>query len=270
MSSLIIATLNTWKCDGRYRDRLRWMADGLLALRPDIVLLQEAFVCNELGLDTARHLADHLSLGVARLPGRQKARVFEGQRRRSFSDLAILHRMRPLAQTGLRLPQHKDDPDRQAQRVDFDWQGIPLAITNVHLTHKRGEDGDRAREQQVLASTEFCHPPSHGLALLGGDFNAAPSSAAIRNMIPPADARKLSPRLADSRGTFQGEYDKEATLIPRIDHLFVCKDNKCNADVIWEWERVEMNVPVGPHDEFPSDHAAVVAKLSVDTATTQE
>jgi len=268
VSSLIIATLNTWKCDGRYRDRLAWMADGLLALRPDIVLLQEAFLCNEFGLDTARHLADHLSLKVARLPGREKARMFEGQRRRSFSDLAILHRMRPLAKARLPLPQHKDDPDRQAQRVDFEWQGIPLAITNVHLTHRRGEDGDRAREQQVLASTEFCHPLSQGIALLGGDFNAAPSSAAMRNLIPPAGATELSPMSADNRGTFQGEYDKEATPTPRIDYLFVYKDNKCNAEVTWEWERVEMNMPVGPHDEFPSDHAAVVAKLSVDTAPT--
>ncbi|NRA30760.1 MAG: endonuclease/exonuclease/phosphatase family protein [Parvularculaceae bacterium] len=265
MNSLIIATLNTWKCDGRYQDRLGWMADGLFALQPDIVLLQEAFVCAEMGLDTAQHLADYLNLHVARLPGREKARMFEGRRRRSFSDLAILHRMRPLAQTGLQLPQHKDDPDRQAQRVEFDWRGIPLAITNVHLTHRRGEDGDRVREQQVLASTQFCHPPTHGLALLAGDFNATPSSAAIRNLTPPAGVRKLSPRSADRRGTFQGENDKEATLIPRIDHLFVYKDNRCNVDVTWEWERVEMNVPVGPQREFPSDHAAVVAKLSVDT-----
>ena len=41
-TGLRIVTINTGKCDGSYRARLRWLASELSRLVPDIIALQEA------------------------------------------------------------------------------------------------------------------------------------------------------------------------------------------------------------------------------------
>ena len=63
-----ILTLNTWKCDGAYRPRLQAMAQGLAALAPDVILLQEVFATEDDRADTAGYLAQALSMWATRAP----------------------------------------------------------------------------------------------------------------------------------------------------------------------------------------------------------
>ncbi|MCY7358638.1 MAG: hypothetical protein LH609_14505 [Rudanella sp.] len=50
-----LLTINTWKCDGQYRQRLALLKTQLGALRPDVVFCQEVF--RAAGADTGRELS---------------------------------------------------------------------------------------------------------------------------------------------------------------------------------------------------------------------
>lgn len=141
MQTLTIVTLNTWKCEGRYRDRLQWMADGLKALKPDFVLLQEAFVCQECGADTATFLADALALHAESMTGRRKPRLFDGALRDSSSELSVLSPIKPTERAETPLTPHPLDPERAAFKLDFTWRTHALTIINTHLTHRSDHQG---------------------------------------------------------------------------------------------------------------------------------
>jgi endonuclease/exonuclease/phosphatase family metal-dependent hydrolase len=67
-----VVTLNTWKNEGDYLRRLPLMRDGLAAMAPDVVCLQECFVAE--GFDTAARLAAELGLDLHPAPARAKPR----------------------------------------------------------------------------------------------------------------------------------------------------------------------------------------------------
>ena len=260
--TLKVATLNTWKCDGAYRDRLGWMAEGLAALAPDYILLQEAFTCRSPEADTAQHLADAVGLSAFSLRGREKLRAFEGGKRMSSSDLAILAPTVPTARIELALLGHTLDPERSALILDFNHCGLPLRLVNTHLTHIKGESGSLVRQRQAQQVLEHALSAPSGICITGGDLNAELGTPEVQTL---ADPPHLTPQDDDRSGTFQGACFRAGNPIPRIDHLFVYKNKDCNAHVTLTSSTVHLNVPIGTQGNFPSDHAAVLVKLSVDT-----
>lgn len=173
---LRLVTLNTWKCDGAYRERLPRMAAGLAALRPDIVLLQECFASTAGQAHTARALADALGLPLWETPSRAKARPFEGQAVDSHAGLALLGACTPVEV--LPLPAHPRDGERVAQVARWHGPGPALWIGHVHLA--AGADAASAREQQCQRLTERLQALAQGEAsVVGGDFNAEPQDAAL-------------------------------------------------------------------------------------------
>jgi endonuclease/exonuclease/phosphatase family metal-dependent hydrolase len=60
VANIKIITINTWKCDGEYRERMRSLAEGLRLLKPDIIACQECFVSEE--ADTLKFLAAELHM----------------------------------------------------------------------------------------------------------------------------------------------------------------------------------------------------------------
>ena len=266
--ALKVVTLNTWKCDGRYWDRLDWMAKELERLSPDIVFLQEAFTCPACSADTADWLASALGLEAHPLTGREKERMFEGAPRWSSSDLAILCPFTPLRRREVTLTGHEADPDRKALALDVECHGLPLRLVNTHLTHTRDPEGQRARHQQAKQVFDLASPLGAEFSIVGGDFNANLNTPELDIFSHSStDRRRVHPPIDDPKGTMQGERFDPDRIPARIDHLFVFKNLSSKADVTFNREAVVMDSPVGPRGEFPSDHAAVVAELSVDTRT---
>jgi len=171
-----ILTLNTWKCDGAYRQRLAAMVPGLSALQPDVVLLQEAFATDDGQADTARHLAQALGLIATVAPARHKARAFEGHHRPSTSGLALLTREPPPSHHVLQLPFDPADGERIAQLAQLVHQGQTFWVANLHLTHLSHAAALRA---QQLATTLAALHRLAGTApmVVGGDFNSGPGHA---------------------------------------------------------------------------------------------
>ncbi len=154
-NQLRIITLNTWKGDGRYQRRLERMAQSLKQLQPDILCLQESLRTEDLRLDTAGCLGRELGLEVLFWPGRRKNRIIEGEEHDCYSGLAILSPQRAIEQQLLPLPNCSGDLDRTALSALFDWNGLPLVITNTHLTHISGKDTLREKQLQAAMTSAW-------------------------------------------------------------------------------------------------------------------
>ncbi len=232
-----IVSLNTWKNEGDYLRRLGLMRDGLAALSPDVVCLQEAFV--GAGHDTATWLAAELGMDCHAAPARAKLRQHGAEMVHSTSGLAILTRHVGMSDT-LALTSEPADGERIAQRLDLIVDGWDLRILNLHLTHLR--DAQRLRGQQLSEALAWADEGLFGSLVVAGDLNAAADDPALAAL-----GLKASPRTV--HGARQG-------LAPpgggAVDHcvLHHADDWRC----VGSFRALEAADADG---WFPSDHAAV-------------
>lgn len=252
-----VITLNTWKCDGAYRDRLALMARELAALAPDVVLLQEVFVAPEIGADTGSHLAAALAMERAYAPAREKPRQIEGRRVNSQSGLATLSRWPIVQASVLSLAADARDGERIAQFVKIAVAGEPVLFVNLHLTHL--EDANALRQEQlrqILDHLASLDPPD--TVVVAGDFNAPPDSAPLR-WLCERSGFAVHNRIVDS----PGQAWRPTKLLsssgrePRcIDYIFSLGDARWPAAEQISLERVLDRPAAGL---LPSDHAGVRA-----------
>ena len=230
-----ILTWNTWKNTPPYSARLAAMTRAAEAARPDILLLQEAFV--GAGADTARHLARALGLHCVAAPSRAKRRVHEGAMVASTNGLAILSRQAAASSRIIALPGHPDDPDRIAQVARIG----ALTVVNLHLTHlvSGGDALRRGQARHLLDRLEADTP-----TLLGGDLNAEAVDPAV-SALRQAGFRDLAEARPDP--TIDGR---------RIDFLMTRAMTLSSVETVL--------VGADPVDGVaPSDHAGVLAELEV-------
>lgn len=169
-----ILTWNTWKNTPPYRARMEVLVREAGAVRPDIVLLQEAFVGG--GADTAADLAEALGLRCLAAPARAKPRQQEdGSMVDSTNGLAILSRDEVCEPWVIALPPHPDDPDRIAQVARIGG----LTVVNLHLTHLA--DGDALRRDQIFHLLAHLEPEAP--TVLGGDLNAEQGDPAVTALL---------------------------------------------------------------------------------------
>jgi endonuclease/exonuclease/phosphatase family metal-dependent hydrolase len=248
-----LVTLNTWKGEGSYRQRLSSMAHGLASLAPDAVLLQEALVTADGQADTAEHLAHRLGMQHVAAPARRKPRLFEGQLRMSSSGLALLVRTAPVASQVVVLPTAAADGERIAQIVAIEVAGQRLWLANLHLTHLPGADALR-HDQLMTCLIALRHCAGDEAAVVGGDLNSASDSAALAAALrqpwnfsnPFSGQRKTTHRDANGR-----DLD--------LDHLLLSPG--------WPADAVRSAfVALDPREAgatvAASDHAAVVVDLA--------
>jgi endonuclease/exonuclease/phosphatase family metal-dependent hydrolase len=167
MPSLRIVSINTGKGDGAYQRRLELLSEGLRALDPDVVLIQEALKSDDGALDTLRFLADRLDLHPSFAPARFKPREIEGIQYNTWSGIGILSKVAPDEIVPIELPMDPRDGDRVSLVAHFG----NLAIASVHLTHLRDAEAALVRRRQietVLDSDAFRDATD---VLIGGDFN---------------------------------------------------------------------------------------------------
>lgn len=237
-----VITLNTWKGDGAYTQRLAAMAAGLHALAPDVVALQEALAAPAAGHDTAAHLATALGLTAATLPLRRKPRAVEGRVLDSTSGLAVLSRWPIRAQRAVPLTSDPRDGERAALIVDIDAPRGPITVACVHLTHLADADALRQREwQEVQAAVGGCQT-----VIAVGDFNA------------PIERFDLD-GFTDSRqacGEAETPTYVEGASAACIDHVL------CRGLTAAGWRTALGEAPPGC-DVCASDHRAVVVDFNL-------
>jgi len=226
MDSLRVLTLNVWNRKGPWEKRRSLIREGIQALSPDVVGLQEVLfdgnhtqadeLCEGLGYETAFGMAHDLGEGVhfgnailSRFPI-DKRQVFPLPTAGGDERRALLFAM-------LRSPEGR----------------LPFFVTHLNWKFYEGV----VREAQVVAIAEHVmHEAPIGTdlpAVLVGDFNAVPESAEIRFLRGLQSLAGKSVHFTDCFGavgkgpghTFDSENNPYAgptyELPRRIDYIFV-------------------------------------------------
>lgn len=248
-----LVSLNTWKAEGDYPQRLRAMAEGLSALHPDVVALQEDMRTPDGQTHTALALSRALGLRLNWIPARDKMRRMGVRHVRSTAGLAVLSREPAQEVRTLSLPDDPADGERVAQCVRLPGPSGDWWLVNLHLTHlPHRPDLRHAQLKTVLGALAF----EAGMrpVVLCGDFNAGPGEpeqAVFRHPFGPlldafGNRSKLTHR--DERGHAANLdhillYVTGAGPVPRVHRAWTALDRP------------------DAHGVMSSDHWAVCADL---------
>ncbi|MBI5545673.1 MAG: endonuclease/exonuclease/phosphatase family protein [Deltaproteobacteria bacterium] len=260
MDSIRVVTLNLWNDREQPERRLEVVAEGLRALEPDVVALQEVregpFVAQ------ATTLARMLGLGSA-------FGVVDPSSPGGPVGNAVLSRYPIDSVQNHSLPSSPDDP-RAALQARVRTPSTEVRVVSTHLSWE--PQAAPRREEQVLALDEICQAPADAFVLLCGDFNTAPSAAVVR-FLTGCDS------LA-GRGTFFR--DAWARRHPSADGFTYSSTNPCAVRWIEQNRRIDYIFVRGPvlhHGEravldsrivldvpaadgtWPSDHFGVLAQI---------
>ncbi len=249
-----IVTLNTWKGERDYANRLRCLADGLARIEPDVVLLQEVLVASAGEIDTGVFLARALDMYLCFAPARRKRRRVGERSVDCYSGLAILSRL-PLSATRiLALNSNPRDGERVALWAECHLGSVVVGLLNVHLTHL--DPGDRLRAQQVGQLVDFLDTRVTDLCVLGGDFNAGVHSPELHRLAGRDDAISVWDECNAGNDLNTLNFDGRGC----IDHLFRFGGGVLG--IRWAALSVALDRPTCD-GSFASDHAAVVADLDL-------
>jgi len=181
MQNLSIVTINTWKCDGDYFNRLFLLAEELKTIAPDIIACQECFHLQDGVANTLGYLAEHVGMHHLFLPGRNKPRYFEGKWQDSLSGLGILSRFPLTELPSVLLPLTSEDDERKLQQAMVNLpNGEKVLLTNLHLTHISDAEHTRLLQIEKLASIINQNQTNHHI--ICGDFNSTSSSLEIEKL----------------------------------------------------------------------------------------
>lgn len=178
-----IITLNTWKCDGNYFNRLEVLLKELNKAGADILLLQESFHSVDDIYDTTRFLAQQLNFSSFSSQSRRKERQLMGNIIDSFSNVSILSRYPIINSYIIPLPSNAEDGGRDVIAAVISVNKHKILVISLHLSHLG--DGDELRKQQLLHSI---NQPFFGFdydaVFIGGDFNCIINDGFIADLQP--------------------------------------------------------------------------------------
>lgn len=166
MPTLKIVTINIFSDLSLWHERRGLIVQGLKALNPDLVSLQEV----SLPENNARWLADQIGLQHVYLcPKTGQASKREA--------IAILSRLPFYSQGMLDL----ETQNRVAQYVQVRVADHPVIIANGHFFWQPGDSPERQR--QIARLLEWLHTLAMDMpVVVCGDFNSTPESPSIRRM----------------------------------------------------------------------------------------
>jgi endonuclease/exonuclease/phosphatase family metal-dependent hydrolase len=261
-TTFTLVTLNTWKGEGAYRQRLLRTEQELNDLRPDAVALQESFQASDADADTATWLATHCGMHVTQAQARPKPRLFEGRKVLSTSGMGMLCRQPWISSQALPLPSSPLDGGRLAQIVTFQAGPHTVRVANLHLSHLPGAEGASLRALQLHAVLQHLQSlGAAGATLLCGDFNSELSSPGIAEcMASPwglVDTFTLAylPREAtffNDQG--QGQVLDHVLLVPSLSTGEV---DVRSADTVLRCDRPDVD------GVAPSDHSGLIVQLKL-------
>jgi endonuclease/exonuclease/phosphatase family metal-dependent hydrolase len=246
-----IGTLNVRNTADRWSERAELLVEQLVALRPDVIGLQEI----RRPARQARWITARVNARIP--PERPNYAAFATYKtgvRRWWEGLALLSRFPALGQEWLDLA----GGNRVAQRVRVSTpDGGTLEVYNVHLHHAAG--AEQLRLAQVERVLDWMGRAPDLPQVLVGDFNSDPDSPAIRRI-----TERLRSAYAAIHGT-EPELTAPTALSPHfgqhavtIDFIFV------NERVALHDARLAFDQPHAADDRlFPSDHFGLLATISI-------
>jgi endonuclease/exonuclease/phosphatase family metal-dependent hydrolase len=265
-----LVTLNLWGEQPPFERRMELILEGLRALEPDLVTLQEVREVPGKVPNMAQTLAEQLGFQVAYAVATPWGGGEEG--------LGILSRW-PIAYFSHReLPHAVPEERRRVLGAAITSPGGELPVFTTHLNY-RLTDGAK-REDQVAAIDHFVaewakNRPTPLPRLLAGDFNATPEHDEIRFLrgLRTVEGRRVHWQDAWHRlhegepgWTWARANPQTARLHwldrdRRIDYVFVSPVARDGRGEIHEC-RIVLDLP-GTDGVFPSDHYGLLAEVQI-------
>lgn len=244
-----------------YEERMELMADGIAALAPDVIGLQEIEIAVEQGerlADLIRERDPTLDYDLSQVfkPGAAAALTGEGvgiMSRSPLSDIAILEMDEGRVSLFARLA---------------DVEGHSLAFTCTHLT---SDGGDALRAQQASDTLAFLEDNARpgDARVLVGDFNAVPGDDAITNVTDAGYSDTYLEKHGEE-ATLQGGNTSPVALGTdnpaqdfrnRIDFIFARSGDETALEV--HDSEVVLDAPRAD-GLYPSDHLGVLTTLRLE------
>jgi endonuclease/exonuclease/phosphatase family metal-dependent hydrolase len=254
---LSILTINTWKSDGNYSNRIKALVKELKKMKPDIILLQEALQTNHCNYNTALSISQALNYNYYTTLSRYKMRIVEGVEMLSYSNQAIVSVMPVNFEKNLELPTHEKDGDRHAQLISFRYGEKNILIINIHLTYLKDASDIRKKQLEYIVNN-ICEYKYHDAILIGGDFNCRIDEAieGLNNndFLAKDTFFKNSGGIDYTMSGLKGNYkiDHIIQLLPQsLEELPII-----SSEVVFENFDKEYNVKI-------SDHNGVLCKISI-------
>jgi endonuclease/exonuclease/phosphatase family metal-dependent hydrolase len=263
MQKLSVITINTWKCEGDYLVRIKYLADELLILNPDIILCQECFCCDSKGISTLGYLAEKLEMYQNYVPSRKKERFFLNECVISESGLGILSKFEIEKSEFTKLPNVPGDDERMLQKLTIELPNSQkLQIVNVHLTHINTLKNYR------LSQVDFIIDQIENIKdifIIGGDFNGLPDSEEINRLISKGNVIDLFSGFDPlvERSSLVEPYERGKKL--NVDYLFTSKKNIENGDIEIINAQTVLDHKNPNNNQYASDHFGIMVKLQTHT-----
>jgi endonuclease/exonuclease/phosphatase family metal-dependent hydrolase len=272
--TLRFLTLNLWGENGPWQTRMEVFADGVAALAPDVIGLQEVREAPGRVPNTAAELAGRHGWNHVFVPSSAWGGGHEG--------LAIVSRFPIGAHEAQPLPHSIETEGRiiLSARIDA---GSDLGAFWVHTTHLsyREAEGLKREDQVRFVDQVVAAHASDSVQVVTGDFNAVPESDEIRWLtgMTTLDGRRVAYQDAWARAN-RGEAATGVTwtranhyidwmhwLTPerRLDYIFVTPVRRDRRGTV-HGARVVFDEPrVAPDGTrvFASDHFGVVADIQM-------
>ena len=244
-----IVTLNTWKNDGPFKERWSFLIDGLLALNPDILCLQEVF---EYTLFEKIKKETSLSYGFT---CHEAGLVTLSRQPITFSQVLKYKTISPL-----------ENESRSGLLTNLQMEQEQVLIANTHLSWRSEDLPIRlGQARELIQAIRKLNQP----ALLAGDFNDEPISEPIREI---KDAGYLDLYELCGKDTKALTWDNQNPFIQghsvkfpdrRIDFLFAYKSllprlEIQNCEIIFKQPNVK--------GIYVSDHYGVLAEIKIKSA----
>lgn len=244
-TAVSVVTCNLYHDKADWPKRLPLIVDGLRALRPDVIALQEVLQHERLP-NQAQTIADALGQRV------HFVSTDPPDRTRRYGN-AILTPHPILARSEKRLAPFDDGRTVAHARIDVEGRAIDVYATHLHHTAE-GAAIRRRQLQDVLAHIDAAGDDTPRILL--GDFN---------DTIPSTTLQPLLARYIDSYGSRKPDADTQpanTTLNPaffdqgrRIDHILAERGRfeVLDADIVLD--------RAGADGTWPSDHFCLHARL---------
>ncbi len=270
---LKIATINTWKCEGNYKQRLNVLAHRLKEERFDILCCQESFRTLDGEHDTAKALAGKLGMSYSFSAAGRKKRIFHGENVESLSGMAVLTGPQTcmIKSGSFPLPEKSKADGCAAQFAIIRKNGDAILIVNLFLSHLQNKKNMRRKQLQAV----FSHPimeKEFAAIVFCGDFDVKPESEEFRLL-------KRQPEFKVNDGFIKGGGNPRVSTLydgtcldeeqdgQHIDHIFVLqKRHKPVAKMEFRNSRILFN-EVNERALMPSDHFGVALDLILSRLT---
>lgn len=243
MLPIKLLTLNTWKCDGQYPQRLNSLKQDKAFEAADIICLQEVFRSDVDGLDTLQQLAPIIGQRHAIFrTARQKTRQIGSKQVYGASGLAMISRFPVLGQGVFCLQPVEGDMQRIAQWCVLGIDDERVMVVNVHLSHITNPPG--AQQKQLSQVRLFADTLNCTLVIIAGDMNSQSGSLDIGKY--STAFHQNQPSTLNMGG--------DACL----DHMYACSRQRSIV-----WEKVDLLYDQEMDNGWISDHKGVWAELSL-------